>query len=445
MVNIDVTVVNVATPDIASDLGASGAMLEAAVAGYTLVYAVLLVTGARLGQMFGYRRMFLGGLALFSLASLMCGLAPSPTALVAARLVQGVGAAALVPQVLTGIQALFTGAQRAKAVSAYGAVLAGSAVVGQILGGVLVSADLFGTGWRPVFLLNVPIGLVALVVGRRSLPTSARTTARPDFDLRGTGMLVAGLALIVVPLLFGRQSGWPIWAWTGLAAGLATLVLFGWLQHRTTRAGGTPVLRVELMMRRPTGLGLLALAASSGTYFALLFTLAQYLQGGLGHGAIYSGLTLLPWVFAFGLAGRALQHRGRLSLATAAAAGCLLLAAAYVGLAFAVSANRPLLSVLLLLLAGGGFGLGLSFSALIAIITTSVSAEEAPDASGLVNTAAQLAGVIAVAGLGTLYFAEIDGHTAGHAYSVVNVVSAAAAVAAAVAAVGSARRGRAGA
>ncbi|MEU4680344.1 MFS transporter [Micromonospora sp. NPDC023737] len=435
MANIDVSVVNVATPSISAELGASGAMLEAVIAGYTLVYAVLLVTGARAGQLFGYRRVFLSGLSVFGLASLLCGLAPSPAVLVGARLLQGLGAAALVPQVLTGIQHHFTGPRRAKAVSAYGAVLAGSAVVGQILGGVLTSANLFGTGWRPIFLINVPIGLISLLVGRRVLPAPAPAVTRPDLDTRGTVTLTAGLTLVVVPLLFGRESGWPAWTWASLVAGLAALALFGRLQQRTTRSGGSPVLRVELMQRRSVGAGLVALAGASGTYFALLFTLAQYLQGGLGHGPIYSGLVLLPWVTAFGLAGRALPHRGRISLPTAAGVGCLLLAAAYAALAVTVYGDRPSLPVLLVVLAGGGFGLGLNFAALMATITGSVHKDEASDASGLITTASQLGGVIVVAGLGTLYYGVAGSHPAGHAYAAVNAVSAAVAIVAAIASI----------
>ena len=427
MVNVDVTIVNVASPSIASGLHASGAVLEAVVAGYTLAYAVLLVTGARIGAMFGYRRVFLAGLATFTLASLSCGLAPTSAVLVTSRVVQGMSAAALVPQVLTGLQTHFTGASRVRAISAYSSVLAGSAVVGQILGGLLVSTQ----SWRTIFLINVPIGIVTFVAGRRTLAPADASARRRDLNGWGTAALIAGLALVVVPLLFGRDAGWPAWMWISLAAAVPAIVSFGAWQRGSIRRGRVPVIRVDLITRRTSGLALLAIGLSSGTYFALLFTLAQYLQDGLGHGAIYSGLVLLPWVIAFGLAGRALPNRGRIGLSTVAGCGCLLLAAAFFGIAATVWAGRPDLAVLLLLLACGGFGLGLSFPALIGVITSSLGPDDASDASGLIGTASQLGGVVGVAGLGTLYFARSDGSTPGHAYAAVGIACAVAAVAAA--------------
>ncbi len=427
MVNVDVTIVNVATPSIASGLHASGAVLETVVAGYTLAYAVLLVTGARVGRMFGYRRVFLGGLALFTLASLACGLAPTSAVLVTSRILQGVGAAALVPQVLTGLQVAFTGTRRARAIGAYSAVLAGSAVVGQILGGVLVSTQ----SWRTIFLINVPIGFVTFVAGRRTLARADSSTARRELNGFGTVALIAGLALVVVPLLFGRDAGWPAWTWISLAAAGPALVSFGAWQRGEVRRGRTPVIRLDLITRRVSGLALLAVSLSSGTYFAMLFTLAQYLQDGLGHGAIYSGLVLLPWVIAFGLAGRALAYRGGIRPSTVAGCGCLLLAAAYIGIADAVRSGRPALAVFLLLLACGGFGLGLSFPALIGVITSSLGPDDAADASGLIGTASQLGGVVGVAGLGTLYFAQVDRGAPGHAYAAVSIVCAMSALAAA--------------
>ena len=427
MVNVDVTIVNVASPSIASGLHASGAVLETVVAGYTLAYAVLLVTGARIGRMFGYRRVFLAGLASFTLASLACGLAPTSAVLVTSRIVQGMSAAALVPQVLTGLQTHFTGARRASAISAYSSVLAGSAVVGQILGGLLVSTQ----SWRTIFLINVPIGIVTFVAGRRTLVPADASTSRRDLNGWGTAALIAGLALVVVPLLFGRDAGWPAWTWISLAASVPAIVAFGAWQRGSILRGRIPVIRVDLITRRTSGMALLAIALSSGTYFALLFTLAQYLQDGLGHGAIYSGLVLLPWVIAFGVAGRVLPNRGRIGLSTVAGCGCWLLAAAFLGIAGTLWAGRPALTVLLLLLACGGFGLGLSFPALIGVITSSLGPDDASDASGLIGTASQLGGVVGVAGLGTLYFARADASTPGQAYAAVGIACAVAAVAAA--------------
>ncbi|HZE49805.1 MAG TPA: MFS transporter, partial [Jatrophihabitantaceae bacterium] len=184
MALLDVTIVNVAMPTISTDLHTSGSTLQLIVAGYTVAYAMLLITGARLGTLFGRRRMFLGGMAGFTLASLICGLAPDTAVLVAARFVQGAAAAAMVPQIITVIQSEFVGAARGKALSFYSSVLAVGAVAGQVLGGLLLDADVFGLGWRVIFLLNVPVGAVVLSFAVRLLP-ALRTGSRPGFDPLG--------------------------------------------------------------------------------------------------------------------------------------------------------------------------------------------------------------------------------------------------------------------
>jgi len=199
------------------------------VSGYSLAYAALLVTGARLGDDHGHRRLFLSGLAGFPAASLLCGLAWSPPVLVAARVAQGAAAAAMVPQVITVIQLLYTGAARARALAMAGTVIALGAVVGQVLGGALVAADLAGSSWRPVFLVNVPVGLVLLTGGRRLPPT--RAAVRRDPDPVGAALLALALLLVVVPLVFGPQNGWAPWTRVCLAAAPA----------RRGRPGGPPV------------------------------------------------------------------------------------------------------------------------------------------------------------------------------------------------------------
>ena len=166
----DATIANVATPSIHVGLHASGAALELVIGGYLIAFAVLVITGARLGQTHGYKRLYLTGMAVFTLASLLCGLAPESTVLIAARVLQGTGAALMFPQTLTGIQLSFSGAQRARAIGLYAIALSCGAVIGQLLGGALISADVLGLGWRAIFLVNVPIGLIGLVAAARFLP-----------------------------------------------------------------------------------------------------------------------------------------------------------------------------------------------------------------------------------------------------------------------------------
>src|SRR5487761_1882377 len=222
MAVLDATIVNVAAPSIHADLHASGAGLQLVVAGYTIAYAVLLVTGARLGDILGHRRVYLAGGALFTLASLGCGLAPPTGALIALRFLQGVGAATMIPQILSLIQRSYTApGPRARAMSLYATVISGGAVLGQILGGLLVSADLFGSSWRPVFLVNVPIGLAVLAFGRQ-LP-GGRFDGVRTLDLPGLAVLTPA----VLALVLGQPLGWPLWGWILLAASVALFALLG--------------------------------------------------------------------------------------------------------------------------------------------------------------------------------------------------------------------------
>src|SRR5256714_2562156 len=239
MAILDVSIVNVAVPTIHLDLHASGAALQLVVAGYTIAYAVLLITGARLGDRLGHRRVFLLGLATFTAASLACGLATSTGALIGFRLVQGAGAALMVPQVLSLIQRLFTGAARARAFGLYAAVIAGAAVIGQVAGGALVGADIGGTGWRPVFLVNVPIGILLTVAAYRLLPADRGEPGR-GFDLAGVATLAAAVLLFVVPLVLGHEEHWPVWGWVSLGASAVLFGLFALVErrgHRPARAG----------------------------------------------------------------------------------------------------------------------------------------------------------------------------------------------------------------
>ena len=323
MAQADATIANVATPSISAELGASGAELELVIGGYLVAFAVLLITGARLGQTHGYRRMFLAGIAVFTGASALSGLAPTPAVLIAARVLQGAGAALMFPQTLTGIQLAFTGPARVRAIGLYAIALSAGAVSGQLLGGALISADLLGSGWRAIFLVNVPIGLVALVAGARRLPADDHRASR-RIDLRGVAALSVAVLLVVLPLVLGHADGWPTWTWVCFAASVPALALF----VATQRGRAKPLLNLHALAPRPVAFGLAAVAAATATYYALLFTLALYLQQGLGRSPLVSGLTLVSWVAAFGLAGQIVRRVPERRRPVVAPAGCLLLAAA---------------------------------------------------------------------------------------------------------------------
>src|ERR1700678_3028797 len=235
MAVLDASIVNVAAPSIHASLHASGASLQLIVAGYTITYAVLLVTGARLGDILGHRRMFLAGVVVFTLASLGCGLASTAGLLIGLRFAQGVGSAMLIPQVLSLIQRTHTGPSRIRAMSRYSAVIAGGAVVGQVVGGLLISANLFNEGWRPVFLVNVPIGVILLAIGLRALPHGKGEPGR-TLDLPGLALLTPAVLAMVLPLVLGQPDGWPAWGWALMAASVPLMVVFALVERRLARA-----------------------------------------------------------------------------------------------------------------------------------------------------------------------------------------------------------------
>jgi MFS family permease len=432
MAQADATIANVATPSIRDDLGASGAALELVVGGYMIAFAVLLITGARLGQTHGYRRVFVLGVATFTVASALCGLAPTPAVLVAARVLQGAGAALMFPQTLTGIQLSFEGAERARAIGLYAIALSSGAVAGQILGGGLISLDVAGTGWRTIFLVNVPIGAAVALAAARFLPADEQRATR-RIDVRGVATLSAAIVLIVAPLVLGRAEGWPVWAWISLAASVPALALFVAVERGIAARGGSPLMNLGVIARPAISWSLVALLMATGTYYALLFTLAQYLQQGLGRSPFVSGLTLVPWVAAFGLAGQLVRRAPERVRPIIPGAGCALLAGAYVAISLALFGDRHGEALLLAVLAAGGLGLGIQFSALIAHLSNAVPPRYAPDISGVSTTLMQIGGTVGVAAFGTLYLGLATGDGT-HAFAIVTAALAGAAVLAAVAA-----------
>jgi MFS family permease len=424
MALIDAFVVNVAMPSIGADLHASGAALQLVAGGYSAAYAMLLITGARLGEEYGRRRMYLLGVVVFTAASLACGLAPDGGLLILARCVQGAAAAVLVPQILSVIQIRFTGAARAAALSAWGLVLATGAVVGVVLGGLLVSADLLGSGWRPVFLVNVPLGILVAVLVPRVVPADpprARLSWPPTpgdgsaaalpppgpgarrLDLRGLAIAAPAVCLLVLPLVLGRELGWPAWTLGCVAVGLLLAGAFAAFERAVAARGGVPLLNLGVLRAPGLAAGLGTLLAVMAGYGGLLFVFTLHLQAGLGQSALRAGLSYIPLAGMFGLVGyiwRRLPARVHPALVPA---GLALLAVAYLGLAVAVHGGGAGGALLWLALAVAGVGLGLTISPLLTQSLVGVPISQAADASGLVATAAQLSQVIGVAAFGTVY------------------------------------------
>jgi EmrB/QacA subfamily drug resistance transporter len=407
MAVLDVSIVNVAVPAIHADLSASGAGLQLVVAGYAVAYAVLLVTGARLGGRHGHGRVFQAGLAGFTAASLLCGLAPSTGTLIACRLLQGAAAALMVPQVFSIIQRAYTGPARTRALGFYGAVLAGAAVVGQAFGGFLTGADLLGTGWRPVFLVNVPVGLVLLLLGRRHLPRDHGRDARP-LDPLGVLTLASAVFTLVLPLVLGHETGWPWWTWASLAASALLFGVFTLVQRRSD----APLIS-GLVLRSP-GLvpAALAILAVMASYAGFLFSLALHTQADLGYSPFKAGLVLVPAAIAFGASSltwrRLPAHFHRPAICVA----LLVVTATYVLMAWTIRDNHPLGVGYLAVSAVYGLALGAAVSPLIGVALTHVPPAVAADASGVIATVVQLAAVLGVATFGTVYLSLIPSTSA---------------------------------
>jgi MFS family permease len=402
---IDFFIVNVALPTIDADLHASTATLELVVAAYGIAYAVLLVLGGRLGDSFGRRRMFLIGLWLFTLTSLACGLAPTATTLVVARAAQGAASAMLLPQALSIIQAGTSGEQRSRALGMFGATGGISTIVGQLLGGALVAADLWGTGWRPIFLVNVPIGLVVLVLARR-LPES-RAHNPLGVDRLGTALLAVTLLSLLVPLMEGRALGWPLWTIALLAGSPFAAAAFVHVERRLERAGGTPLLPPSVMRLPSVRNGLMVAVPFFAGFGSFMFVYAMTLQSGLGLGPLGAGAALTPMAVAYFtmsvLSSRLVARYGQKVVTV----GGLILALGMVTLLFTTMAYWPHLTIVDLAPAMVliGVGNGLAMTTLFRVVLSHVPTDLAGVGGGVMTTNQQTSLAIGVATIGSLFAA----------------------------------------
>jgi EmrB/QacA subfamily drug resistance transporter len=413
---IDVTIVNVALPTIRRSLAASATELEWVVSGYMLAFAAILILAGSLGDSFGRKRLFLLGVAVFGAASLGAGLSATAAELIAARVIQGAGAAVMSPQVLATFRVIFAGRERGKAFALYGAMAGFATAIGLVLGGVLTDADLFGWSWRAVFFVNVPVALGTLTAGIRVVPpTRDRAARRPN--LLAAAVLAGGLVAIVYPLLEGRQLGWPAWTWLLLAAGVAAVVaLATWEARGRTARVAAPLLRPGLF-RVPAfaaGLGVMvAFAAGMQGFFLML---ALWLQAGQHFSPLKAGLTALAFsAGSFALAPAAVPLALRYGRRVLVLGGILMAAGcgavlAFVGDVGVGGSPWPVVGGL----AVAGAGLALLVIPLGNVVLAAVPAEAAGGASGLFGTAQQLGGAIGVAAAGTIFFGWV---TSGHTFA----------------------------
>jgi MFS family permease len=294
---VDFSVVNVALPLIRADLRADAGELQLIIAFYAVTYAVFLITGGRLGDLFGRKAMFMAGMAGFTAASAACGFAPSIHVLIAGRLLQGVAAAMLSPQVLATIRVIFPADERNRAIACYAATIGLGLVLGNVCGGLLIGLHPLGYTWRAVFLINLPVGAFDLAAAAWLLPPSPRS-GNVRLDLTGVAMLSIGLLLLIDPLVAGREAGWPAWTLVCLALSVPAMALFIAFEQRVGRRGGDPLIDMRLFHDRgfSVGLALCLMVYASAGYF---FCYAVYLQSGLGWSVVAAGLGMLPYAFGF--------------------------------------------------------------------------------------------------------------------------------------------------
>jgi EmrB/QacA subfamily drug resistance transporter len=404
---IDATIVNIAGPTIRHDLGGSATTLQWLSASYTLAFAVLLVTGARLGDLFGRRRLFLIGSAGFTVMSALCALAPSPGVLIATRALQGAFGALLIPQGFGLLKESFPEEEMPKVFGIFGPAMGLPMLVAPVLAGALIDANLWGTGWRLVFLINLPIGIFSFAAALRVLPRVV-SHAGKRLDLAGMTLVGLGLVAIIYPLIQGHSAGWPAWTFLLLAAGLALIVAFVLYERRRTR---DPLIEPGLLANRTYTSGIAVQLAFFGAFGGLFLCVSLFTQVGEHFSPIHAGLTVTPMVvgmiIGMGLSFALVARLGRHLIH----GGIVLVAAGTAGLALTVagvfSASSWDLAPSLFVI---GLGAGTSFGQLFDFILAGVEMDHVGSASGVLEAVQQLASALGVAVLGTIFFSRLGAH-----------------------------------
>ncbi|HLG75413.1 MAG TPA: MFS transporter [Ktedonobacteraceae bacterium] len=402
---LDIFIVNIALPSIQATLHASFGQAQLVVALYLLAYSVVLITGGRLGDLLGRKRMFVCGLLGFTLASGLCGLAPTPPFLILARVLQGVFGALMTPQVVAMIQVSFPTHERSTAFAIFGTVMGLAGIVGQVGGGVLVGINLFGLAWRPIFLVNVPVGALAFCAALPMLRESRASHVR-HLDLVGVGLLSLGLLLLVYPLVVGQDAGWPVWTIVCLLLSLPVLGLFIGYERWKTMRDGSPLIDLELFRERAFVSGLLVTLTLYACLTPFSLVLSFFLQSGLRQTSLVAGLTFLPIAVGFFLAStlssRVMPRLGRniLTLGTLIMGAGIVLTAVVVSIWGRLAAGYMFIPAFLLY----GFGQGWLVAPLINIVLECIQHHHAGSASGVLLTMQQVAGSFGVAVIGILFF-----------------------------------------
>lgn len=407
---LDTTIVNVGIPSIQRDLGTSYSSIQWIIAGYALAFALFLITGGRLGDIFGYKKLFLIGIAGFTVASALCGFANSTGMLIGARLFQGLMAALMVPQILSTIQVMYTTTEERQGISAFYGALAGVATVaGPIIGALLITGDLWGLEWRTIFLVNLPVGVIAFVLGIIYLP-DARSPHPLRIDFIGVAIILVAMLMLMFPLIQGRELDWPTWVLVSMGASILAFVLFGWSQVWKDKRDGSPLVVPHLFRQRSFVAGILL----NGAFFAVIsgffLTFTLFLQVGLGYSILKAGLTGIPFSIgvslAAGLSGPVFVPRFGRNIITV---GPVVMAIGFGLFIWTIDhfggAVTPYEMTPSLLLAG--LGMGFVVASVYPFILAEVPLKDAGSASGVINAVGQIGGAMGVAVIGVIFFGLI--------------------------------------
>ncbi|NML40292.1 MFS transporter [Chitinophaga sp. G-6-1-13] len=407
---LDFFIVNVALPAIKSSLNASEGALQLVIAGYGAAYAVLVVTGGRLGDIYGRKRIFLLGMAMFTLTSGICAMAADISVLIAARIVQGLSAALLAPQVLSTIRLIFPAKEQPLAMGIFGSVFGLAAIGGQLLGGILIEAGIFGWTWQSVFMINIPVGVITSIAGMYILKEN-RPPVRQRLDIPGMLLITLALGLFIYPVIMGREAHWPVWIFGCLLASVAAGVCFVYTERYTLQQGRAPLIHLPLFRDRHfvNGLAIIYLYNHTAAFFLVY---PYYLQHELHHDVLSAGLAVLPYAAGFftgPLISPLLAKRMGVYIVSL---GQGLLALGFVLVVAGLWHSPEPDGIVQAGLFFAGIGHGMVMPSMMRIILAEIGISVAGQAAGIVSTAIQVGGVMGVALLGTLFFALLDAYPA---------------------------------
>ena len=414
---LDSTIVNIAIPSIRVNLHATYSDIQWIIAGYTLSFAVLLVTGGRMGDVFGYKKLFMIGVGGFTLASLLSGVSQDPQMLIAARILQGSMAALMVPQVMSLMQVMYKPEERGPINGLFGGMAGVAATLGPIVGGLLIQANIANLDWRPIFLINVPIGLFGLFAAAKYLP-NGKSPHPLKLDITGTLILVVALLLLIFPLIEGRELNWPIWTFIMMIASIPIFFVFNWWQKKKMEIDGSPLVLPSLMKKLAFKLGLGINTVFEMAMIGFFLTFGLFLQIGVLYSPLHAALTGIPLAIGIsltmGILGNKISKIGK----NAVVFGTIIMAT---GLAITTyTFYHYTLHVHSWQLAPGlivmGIGMGFVFGSLFGMVLNGVDSSHAGSASGTLNAVQQLGGAIGVAVIGVIFFGQLS-HSSGASFS----------------------------